>query len=86
MTGSHFFGFQSSKRSLFSNMIVLCLIIVGAYWLLPHAGLLRAIYGNTVLSTVVVVFVFLVVDQLLPRALEGIVWTLCRLRLRALFF
>jgi len=84
--GTHFFGFHSSKRSLFSNLIVLTLAVSGAYWLLPHTGLLRSIYMNTPLSTVALIFAFLLADQLVPRLLQGVVWILCRLRLKALFF
>ncbi len=84
--GTHFFGFQSSKRSLFSNLIVLVFIVAIVYWLLPHAGILRAVYRNTPLSTAFLVFAFLMVDQLVPRLLQGIVWGLCRLRLKDLFF
>ena len=80
---SHFFGFESSKRSLFSNLIVLMLALIFGYWFLPNSGFWRAIYKNTVLSTVAVVFVFLAADQLVPRALQGVVWALCRLRTRA---
>ena len=84
--GTHFFGFQSSRRSLFSNLIVLVFMVMMAYWLLPTAGLLRAVYMNTPLSTVALVFAFLLVDQHVPRLLQGVVWVLCRLRLKALFF
>jgi len=41
--GAHFFGFQSSKRSLSSNLIVLLVMVAMAYWLLPHAKLLRVV-------------------------------------------
>jgi len=84
--GTHFFGFSSSKRSLFSNLIVLAITVMMAYWLLPHTGLLRTVYMNTPLSTVALTFAFLLLDQLVPRLLQGIVWGLCRLRLEALFF
>jgi hypothetical protein len=82
--GSHFFGFQSSKRSLFSNLVILVAAVACAYIWLPQAEALRFIYRNTPLSTVALVFVFLMADQVVPLLL---IVTVCGLsRLRAVFF
>lgn len=78
--GTHFFGFQSSKRAFFSNVIALALTCTGTYYLMPRFGLLRAIYANPALSTVALAFGFLMADQVVPLILEGLVCGLSRLR------
>jgi hypothetical protein len=82
---SSFFGFQTSKRSFLSNLVGLSLAFLLIYYGMPRWGLLRAIYGNTALSTVALLFAFLLVDQLLPLGLQGIVCLLSRLRIPVFF-
>ena len=84
--GTQFFGFQSSKRSFFSNVVVLAFGCLVAYYALPHLGIFRAIYTNTALSTVALAFGFLMADQAVPLALKWLVCVLSRLRRRILGF
>jgi hypothetical protein len=82
---SHFFGLQSSPRSLFPNLLVLLTGCVVVYWRLRHVGLVRAIYQNAVLTTVMVVFLYLLIDKTVPLLLQGATVGLSRLRAWALF-
>jgi len=50
-----------------------------AYYVIPRLGLLRAIYANTALSTVALVFGFLMADQAVPFVLIATVCGLSRL-------
>lgn len=84
--GTHFFGFQSSKRSFFANVIVLAVACAATYYLVPRFGLLRAIYSNTALTTVALAFGFLVADQAVPLLLKGTVCLLSRIRFTARLF
>lgn len=84
--GTQFFGFQTSKRAFFANVVVLTLACILAYYLAPRLGILRAIYANAALTTVALAFGFLMADQLVPLVLKGIVWGLSRLRKRVLSF
>jgi hypothetical protein len=83
---SHFFGFQSSQKNLFTNLAVAvagCLIF---YWKAPHDGLLRAIYNDTALTTAALDFGFLVADKMGPGVLIMAICGLSRLRDFVLFF
>jgi len=82
---SHFFGFQSSKKSLFTNLIVVSIASAVAYWKLPHSGLLRAIYNNTALSTAALVFAFLLADTIVPSLLIGTICGLSKFRDAVMF-
>ena len=82
---SSFFGFQSSKRSLFSNLAVLSLAFLLIYYVLPRFTILRVIYVNTALSTAALLFGFLLADQLVPLGLQGVVCLLSRFRVPVLF-
>jgi len=82
---SHFFGFQSSKKSLFTNLMAVSVASVVAYWKLPHSGLLRAIYNNTALSTAALVFAFLLADTIVPLLLIRTVCGLSRFRDAVMF-
>jgi hypothetical protein len=84
--GTHFFGFQSSKRAFFSNVVVLTLACAVFYYLVPRFGLLRAIYANPALTTMALAFGFLMADQAVPLFLKGLVCGLSRLRRRVLTF
>jgi hypothetical protein len=77
---THFFGFQSSKRSLFSNLLILALACTLAYWFLREWDLLRVVYRNTALTTAALVFGFLIADQVVPASLLAGVCALSRLR------
>jgi hypothetical protein len=82
---SHFFGFESSKRSLFSNLVILSATYLVVYYCVPRFGFLKAIYHNVALTTAALVFVFLVSDQVVPVFLKGMVCILSRLRARTVF-
>jgi len=83
---SHFFGFQSSRKSFFTNLVALVAVCVLIYWKAPHTGLIRAIYNNTALTTAALVFGFLVADVTGPWLLIRIICLLSRLRESAMFF
>jgi hypothetical protein len=83
---SHFFGFQSSQKSFFTNLSVVVLAFLLLYWLAPRGGLLRVVYNNTALSTAALVFAFLLADTLGPWLLIRIICGLSRVRDTVLFF
>jgi hypothetical protein len=83
---SHFFGFQSSHKSLFTNLAVLMAVCVSVYYKAPRGGLLRAIYNNPALTTAALVFGFLIADTLGSRVLILTICALSRLRDAVLFF
>lgn len=82
---SHFFGFQSSKKSLFTNLVVVSAGCALVYRGVPHVGLLRAVYNNTALSTAAVVFAFLLADTIVPWLLIRTICALSRVRDAVLF-
>lgn len=84
--GTQFFGFQTSKRSFFANIVVLTITCVTIYYAVPRFGLLRAIYGSAALTTVALAFGFLMADQVVPLLLKGVVCLLSRFRLRVINF
>jgi hypothetical protein len=84
-SNSHFFGFQSSKRSLFSNMLLLAVICLLAYRYLPRGGFFEAVYRNAPMTTAALVFMFLLLDQVIPLFLKGVVCGISRLRPATLF-
>jgi hypothetical protein len=83
---SQFFGFQSSQRSFYTNLIVVAAACLLVYWKVPHDGLLRAIYNNTALTTATLLLGFLLADTVGPWLLIGTVCTLSRFRDAVLFF
>jgi hypothetical protein len=83
---SHFFGFQTSQKSLFTNLSVVVLVCLTLYYKAPHEGLLRAVYGNTALTTAALVFGFLLADIIGPWLLIRAIGWLSRMRDRVLFF
>lgn len=83
---SHFFGFQSSRRSLFTNLVAVAAACALLYSTVPRDGFLRAIYNNTALTTASLVFGFLLVDTLGPWLLIRIICALSRVRDAVLFF
>jgi hypothetical protein len=82
---SHFFGFQSSRKSLFTNLLVVAATSILLYWKAPHDGLLRAVYRSPALTTVALVLGFLLADTLGPWLLIRIICLLSRLRDAVLF-
>ena len=82
---SQFFGFPSSTRSLFSNLLLLAAALLSAYLFFKESKFLRAIYGSAPLTTVALVFTFLCLDRFVPLALEALVCGLSRLRPWSLF-
>lgn len=83
---SHFFGFESSRKSLFTNILVVAAACVLLYWKAPHDGLLRLVYRNPALTTAALVFGFLVADTLGPWLLIRMICALSHLRDAVLFF
>ncbi len=77
---SHFFGFQSSQKSFFTNLTVVIVVGLFAYWKAPRAGLLRVIYDNTALTTAALVCAFLAADTLGPWLLIRTICLLSRVR------
>ncbi len=83
---SQFFGFQSSQKSFFTNLIVVAITCLVLYWRAPFdRGLLGWIYNNTALSTAALVLCFLVADSLGPWLLIRAVCVLSRLRDAVMF-
>lgn len=82
---SHFFGFQSSRKSLFTNLLVVAATCILLYWKVPHDGLLRAIYRNPALTTAALVFGFLLADTLGPWLLIRMICALSQVRDAVLF-
>jgi hypothetical protein len=82
---SSFFGFQSSRKSFFTNMLILATVFSLAYWKLPRWGILRAIYENTALTTASLVLGFLIADVVGPAILVRVICSLSRIRPRTLF-
>ncbi len=82
---SHFFGFQTSRKSLFTNLLAVAGVSLFVYWKLPHEGLLRAIYANTALTTAALVLGFFIADIVGPWLLVTAICVLSRLR-DAVFF
>lgn len=83
---SQFFGFQSSRKSIFSNLTVLAFLYAVLYGLAPRWGFLTAIYNNTALTTAALIFAFLLADVLVPWLLIAAVLGLSRLRGAVLWF
>lgn len=83
---SHFFGFQSSRKSFLTNLTVVVSLFLLAYWKASDVALLRAIYNNPALTTAALIFVFLVADTLGPWLLIRVVCALSRFRDAVLFF
>lgn len=83
---SNFFGFESSRKSFFTNLTVLAICCAALYWTGPRTGLVRAIYNNTALTTAALVFAFLLADLAGPWLLTRSICTLSRLRPLVLFF
>lgn len=82
---SSFFGFQSSPRSFFTNLIVVAAVCLLLYWKAPREGLLRAIYQNMALTTAALILAFLTADTLLPWLLIRMICALSRLRDAVMF-
>jgi len=83
---SHFFGFQSSQKSFFTNFLVVVAVCPILYWKVPREGLARAIYNNTALSTGALIFAFLLAETLGPWLLIRVICALSRFRDAVLFF
>ncbi len=84
--GSHFFGFQSSQKTLFTNLIVVSIVCALLYWKGSHTGIVRAIYNNNALTTAALVFAFLMADFLGPWILIRSICGLSRFREVVIFF
>ena len=82
---SSFFGFQSSRKSFFTNMLVLAIGFSLSYWNLPRWGIFRAIYDNTALTTASLVLGFLMADVVGPWVLVRAICGLSRLRPKTIF-
>ncbi len=82
---SNFFGFQSSRKSFFTNLVVLAAIYAVFYWKGPRSSFVRTIYNNTALTTAALIFAFLVADQAGPWLLIRSICLMSRLRPMVLF-
>jgi hypothetical protein len=82
---SHFFGFQTSQKSLFTNLAVVAAACALVFWIGPHGGFIRAIYNNDALTTAALVFGFLFADLLGPWLLIRVICLLSQVRGAALF-
>jgi hypothetical protein len=83
---SQFFGFQSSRKSLFTNLVVLAVAAAVVYYYVPRYAFLVAIYRNDALTTAVLVLGFFIADILGPSLLIGVICGLSRLRPFVMFF
>jgi hypothetical protein len=78
--GTHFFGLASSKRSLFSTILLLCATCLAVYKYLPRTGFFRGVYHNVPLTTAALALALLALDQTVPFVLKAIVCGVSRLR------
>jgi hypothetical protein len=83
--GDTFFGFQSSRKNLITNLGVIAVAFVLAYLYAPRGGMLSAIYANDALTTAALVSAFFAADLLGPFLLKTIIFVLSRLREAAMF-
>ena len=83
---SHFFGFQSSQKSFFSNLLVVSAVCLLLYWKASREGLIRTIYNNTALTTAALVLGFLLADTVGPWLLIRTICALSRFRDAVMFF
>ncbi len=83
---SHFFGFQTSRRSFVMNLAWVAAVYLLLYFKFPHTEFLRVIYHNTALSTAALVFAFLLADTVVPWLLIMTICGLSRRRDRSLVF
>jgi hypothetical protein len=83
---SHFFGFQTSRKSFLTNLVAVVAVCLLLYWKAPHDGLPRAIYNNPALTTAALIFAFLLADTLGPLLLILTICSLSRFRDAVLFF
>ena len=81
----HFFGFESSRRALFTNLALVWAATIGLYWLRPFPNFLRTIYINNAMTTAALVFAFLLADVIGPGLLISSVCLLSRIRPSVLF-
>ena len=82
---SHFFGFESSRRALFTNLALVWAATIGLYWLRPFPNFLRTIYINNAMTTAALVFAFLLADVIGPGLLISSVCLLSRISPSVLF-
>jgi hypothetical protein len=80
-----FFGFNSSRKSLFTNMIVLAAASVFLYHYWPRGGLLSAVYHNEALTTAALLFGFLLADVAGPAILVRVICYFSYLRPLVMF-
>lgn len=83
---STFFGYVSSRKNLFTNLVVLAIVVSAVYRYGPRTGLLRAIYENDALTTAALLLGFFSVDVLAQFILKAFICFLSRLRGVVMFF
>jgi hypothetical protein len=76
----NFFGFESSRRSLFTNLVVLAVTSALIYQYAPRDGFVGAIYRNNALTTAALVLGFFLADTLGPWFFITAIMILSRLR------
>jgi len=84
--GDTFFGFQSSRKNLITNLVVLAVGCVLVYRYAPRGGLISAIYKNEALTIGTLTLAFFAADLLGPFLLKTAIIALSRLRETASFF
>ncbi len=84
--GDTFFGFQSSRKNLNTNLVVLAVACVVLYRYGSGGGLLSAAYGNNALTTLALVLGFFAADLLIPLLLKAIIIGLSQIREAVMFF
>jgi hypothetical protein len=82
----NFFGFESSRRSLFTNLVVLAVAAALLYQYAPRDGFVGAIYRNNALTTAALVLGFFLADTFGPWLLITVIIILSRLRPLGVFF
>jgi hypothetical protein len=82
---SHFFGFQSSRQNLFTNLVVLAGVSALLYRYAPRDGILGTVYRNNALTTAALVLAFFLADLLGPWLLIMGICGLSRLRPLVMF-
>lgn len=82
---STFFGYVSSRKNLFTNLVILAIAVSAVYMYGPRTGLLRAIYENDALTTAALVLGFFSADVLGQFILKALICGLSRARGTVIF-
>jgi hypothetical protein len=83
---STFFGFESSRKNLFTNLVGLGVVCWALYGYLPRGGFWSAIYRSDALTTAALVLGFFALDIVGPAILVYAICGLSRVRPLVMFF